>query len=122
MHNGIDPKGEIDHINRDTLDDRIENLRDVTKGANGRNKRNNAGSYIRFIKDRKMRRDRNRLSFSLILWLDEDCEGIRESLSVAVAPIIEKVYREREYRSHPPSPELAKLTLEGLEDLLKGLL
>lgn len=32
------PKHEIDHINRDKLDNRFENLRDVTHAVNNRNK------------------------------------------------------------------------------------
>ena len=36
---GKDPEGQIDHINNDPLDNRIENLRDVTTGENQQNKR-----------------------------------------------------------------------------------
>lgn len=41
MHNGRMPKMncEIDHINGNTMDDRIENLREVTRGENARNLR-----------------------------------------------------------------------------------
>ena len=39
MHNGAIPKGlEIDHINRDRADNRIENLRAVTRSVNQHNK------------------------------------------------------------------------------------
>jgi hypothetical protein len=42
------PKNTIDHINGDSLDNRIENLRDVTQGVNNLNKRlykNNLSGY-----------------------------------------------------------------------------
>jgi hypothetical protein len=38
MYYGNDPKGYIDHINRDKSDNRIENLRDVSHLENMRNK------------------------------------------------------------------------------------
>ena len=37
-HHGIDPQYEIDHINNDTLDDRIENLRDIPHEDNQLNR------------------------------------------------------------------------------------
>lgn len=37
VHYGEWPKGEIDHINRDKGDNRIENLRDVTGAVNSKN-------------------------------------------------------------------------------------
>lgn len=46
--NGVWPTGDIDHINRDRGDNRIENLRDVTRSQNMRNsirKRTNASPY-----------------------------------------------------------------------------
>lgn len=46
--NGKKPNGVIDHINRITTDDRIENLRDITKRQNERNqnvKPNNTSGY-----------------------------------------------------------------------------
>lgn len=36
-HYGVWPKGVIDHINGDSLDNRIENLRDVSASENSRN-------------------------------------------------------------------------------------
>ena len=37
MHYGEWPRGQIDHINHDRSDNRIENLRDVTMSVNQRN-------------------------------------------------------------------------------------
>lgn len=50
------PYGEVDHINRDGLDNRIHNLRDVDKSTNLRNmklKKNNSSGY----KDVRQRKD-----------------------------------------------------------------
>ena len=38
-HYGAWPKGEIDHVNGDRSDNRLENLRDVPRKINGRNQR-----------------------------------------------------------------------------------
>lgn len=38
MTTGAWPEGEIDHINGDRADNRMENLREVSSGENGRNK------------------------------------------------------------------------------------
>jgi hypothetical protein len=38
------PKGEIDHVNRDSLDNRIANLRDVSQSENARNRPQQANS------------------------------------------------------------------------------
>lgn len=48
MHNGKWPEGEIDHINGNPSDNRIENLRHVTRQGNARNQRrfaNNASGH-----------------------------------------------------------------------------
>lgn len=37
LHTGDWPKQEIDHINRDPLDNRVENLRDVSRSQNNKN-------------------------------------------------------------------------------------
>ena len=39
MHYGVDPQLELDHINEDKTDNRIENLREVTTGFNTRRAR-----------------------------------------------------------------------------------
>ena len=57
IYYGVYPKGEIDHINGDRADNRIENLRDVTHQANGRNQRmhvtNTSGiTGVHYVKNR----------------------------------------------------------------------
>ena len=54
MAHGVDPSGEIDHINGDRADNRISNLRDVSQGENQRNaglrhdnKSGQAGVHVR---------------------------------------------------------------------------
>ncbi len=37
LHTGSLPQQDIDHINRDKLDNRVENLRDVSRSENNRN-------------------------------------------------------------------------------------
>lgn len=49
MHNNWqEPSGVIDHINGDSLDNRIENLRDVSHTANMIN-RSNASKYGKWV-------------------------------------------------------------------------
>ena len=57
MHNGEWPKGQIDHINGDRSDNRIENLRDVDAFQNSQNSRlrtdNTSGTPgVTFFKER----------------------------------------------------------------------
>ena len=55
LHYGRWPSGEIDHINRNSLDDRIENLREATRSTNSRNtkrQRNNRSGVTGVFWDR----------------------------------------------------------------------
>ena len=48
IHNKEWPNGEIDHINRDHLDNRIENLRVATRQQNSANRKMGQGNYHSF--------------------------------------------------------------------------
>lgn len=50
IHTGDWPKHTIDHINRNSLDDRWENLRDVTQGQNNLNKGPKGGRKYKGIR------------------------------------------------------------------------
>lgn len=49
MHYGEWPHGDIDHINRDPSDNRIENLRIATKAENARNRTSVVGSTSKYL-------------------------------------------------------------------------
>lgn len=58
LHYGEWPKGELDHINGDKFDNRIENLRDCTKSQNMRNqklRRDSTSGFpgVHFCRDKK---------------------------------------------------------------------
>ena len=63
------PGQEIDHINRDALDDRWENLRLVDKQLNGLNRMKNKGSYTSVYKG-VHRADRYKHPFCALLTLN----------------------------------------------------
>tara|TARA_R110002126_G_scaffold73946_1_gene184519 strand:- start:8802 stop:9359 length:558 start_codon:yes stop_codon:yes gene_type:complete len=80
IHYGEWPSGEIDHINRDRVDNRISNMRDVTKSENMRNAKmpntNTSGCIgVHFVK--KIRKWRARIgtgkgNVDLGLFTDKD--------------------------------------------------
>jgi hypothetical protein len=108
MHHGKDPLGYIDHINGDSLDDRIENLRDVVSGENSRNRGPRDGSsyviYQEHINNSSCKS--NALKFTISLWPGEDIEAIQQELHDAIAPIVDRIYDNRRGRQRPPSPRL----------------
>jgi hypothetical protein len=116
MHHGKDPLGFIDHINGDTFDDRIENLRDVVLGENARNTGiiRDGSSYVNlreFVSNSLT--IHNGLELRLGLWPDEDGEAIQQELHNAVAPIIDRIYDNRRGRQRPPSPRVVLSTNGG---------
>lgn len=48
MYNGVEPTGEVDHINMITTDNRGENLRDSTHSQNNMNKRRQSNNSTGF--------------------------------------------------------------------------
>jgi hypothetical protein len=109
MHYGKDPLSFLDHINGDTLDDGIENLRDVVLGRNNRNKGIYDGSlYVtlrEYADDRYLTINRQ-LRFSFDFWPDEDAEAIQQELHDAIAPIVDRIYANRRGRQRPPSEKI----------------
>lgn len=53
MHRGCPPKGMIDHIDRDTANNRIENLRECTRVQNSYNRKVNKNSTLKVLGVRK---------------------------------------------------------------------
>jgi hypothetical protein len=108
LHHGHDPLGVIDHISGNSLDDRIENLRDVVWGENSRNKGNHDGSvYVTQTEgvDRYGNISRH-LRITLGIWPDEDIDAIAGELHRVVAPVIDRIYASRRGRARPPSPKV----------------
>ena len=57
-HTGSQPNNDIDHINRNPLDNRIENLRDVTRSQNLHNMRSKYGGCAGVYFDKRCKRYR----------------------------------------------------------------
>jgi hypothetical protein len=49
LHYGVWPEDQIDHINNDRADNRIENLREATRTQNNRNKSSAKGSTSKYL-------------------------------------------------------------------------
>jgi hypothetical protein len=114
MHFGEDPLNELDHLNRDRLDDRIENLKNKPRGQNLRNARDRDGSsYVIYLQNRDV------VYFGLTFWPDEPAEDIADELNDLITSEIDAVYAARIGRRRPwrrPSwwpPELSAPLLRG---------
>jgi HNH endonuclease len=116
MIHGEDPLNELDHLNRDRSDDRIENLKNKPRGQNLRNARARDGStYVIYYQNR----DNYCVFFGLTFWPDEPAEEIVSRLNELITPEIDAVYAARVGRRRPwrrPSwlpPELSAPLLRG---------
>lgn len=99
------PKNDIDHINRIRTDDRIENLRDVTKSYNMKNcavKKSNTSGFlgVSFCKDIKkwrarIKKDGKVLSLGCFV-NPEDAHNEYKKASIALYPEIHGGFNEAE--------------------------
>lgn len=64
-HKGYIPD-EVDHINHNSIDDRIENLREATRSENVRNSSSRKGSSSQYLGVQKIKRDRKKKWMVLI--------------------------------------------------------
>jgi len=83
---GVDPNGEIDHINRDKTDNRISNLRDVTSEENQKNRKFSSESGVSGVYFNKPR-NRWQARIQLHLGFFKTIEGASEAREKALSVI-----------------------------------
>jgi hypothetical protein len=119
IHCGYDPQGDIDHINQDMQDDRIENLRDVTDSINLRNSRGRDGSSYVICRER-IDHDgfwRSEVNFSFLFRAGEPAEEIAAELNLLITPEVNAFLANRVGRKRPPSRLAAWLIPKPLPPL-----
>src|SRR5262249_43132293 len=103
IHHGVRPLNDLDHIDQDKLNDRIENLRDVLAAQNNRNRNGRDGTcYPIWLELIQSGYYRNIVQFSLLFWPDEPAAEITDELNSLVTPTIDKVFFGRAGRLCPP--------------------
>jgi hypothetical protein len=109
MHFGEDPLNELDHLNRDRSDDRIENLKNKPRGQNNRNTKDRDGSfYVIHIQNQ----GNYMVQFGLAFWPDDPAEDIVDELNDLITPEIDAIYAARVGRRRPrrfPPPPAVNL-------------
>jgi HNH endonuclease len=105
MYHDTDPLGVIDHINMIADDDRIENLRDVTKSQDSRNNRHHDGStYVHYHWEHRGWG----IVFGFVCWPDENHEALAADLHELIAPEFDAIYAGRIGRQKPAMLEAAE--------------
>jgi hypothetical protein len=117
MHARQEPQGVVDHINRNPLDDRFENLRDITNGGSLRNSRTPNEDF--FVVDTCTDSDGRTYKTVRLTWQclpDENAEAIAARLNVLTGNYLNNLNTKRLRRS--PAPKPTDVNEERLETLL----
>jgi hypothetical protein len=103
MHSRQEPQGLVDHLNRDLLDDRFENLRDITNG--GRNSRSPNEDF--FVVDTCTGADGRTYKTVRLTWQclpEENADAIAARLNVLTGNYLNNLNTKRFRRSPAPRP------------------
>jgi hypothetical protein len=103
MHARQEPQGVVDHINRDPLDDRFENLKDITNG--GRNGRSPNEDF--FVVETCTSSDGRTYKSVRLTWQclpDENADAIAARLNVLTGNYLNNLNTKRLRRSPAPKP------------------
>jgi hypothetical protein len=95
IHSGKEPRGLVDHVNRDTLDDRFENLVDFI--SNRRDARDRTSGDYFVVEGR-------RVTFNWDCRPDEDAEEIASRLNILTENYLNALHAERLRHSEPRPP------------------
>jgi hypothetical protein len=105
MHARQEPQGVVDHLNRDPLDDRFENLQDITNGGNLRNSRSLDDDF--FVVDTCTDSDGRTYKTVRLTWQclpDENADAIAARLNVLTGNYLNNLNTKRVRRTPAPRP------------------